>query len=190
MSEPGQAIWGARVTMMDAAQDELEAAVREHARTVYKVAYAVSRHHHDAEDVTQETFLRFWRHRKHWPEIRGRRAWLARTAWRVAVDSKRGHMDVAIDDVAEVVRVQRARGADAETIAASREMLELLQRLIAALPSELRQVVALSSVEELTAAEIGEIVGIPEGSVRNRMFRARQMLREKLAAVLGQRHGR
>ena len=68
-------------------QDEmLEALVREHSRLVYRIAYAVLRRHHDAEDATQETFMRMLRYRTKLSAVQDPKAWLARIAWRVAVD--------------------------------------------------------------------------------------------------------
>jgi DNA-directed RNA polymerase specialized sigma24 family protein len=63
MIDAGQVILSESVSTTDASGDELEATVREQARLVYKIAYSVLRNHHDAEDVAQETFLRFLRHR-------------------------------------------------------------------------------------------------------------------------------
>lgn len=67
-------------------EDVLEAAVREHARLVYRVAYSVLRNHHDAEDATQETFVRVLRYRRKLSEVQSQRNWLARIAWRVAAE--------------------------------------------------------------------------------------------------------
>ncbi len=72
-----------------AGEQLLEAAVREHARLVYRVTYSILRNHHDAEDATQETFVRALRYRTKLGEIDDIRAWLARIAWRVAVDDDR-----------------------------------------------------------------------------------------------------
>ena len=175
---------------MQAAQDELESAVREHSRTVYKVAFAALRNHHDAEDAAQETYLRFWRHREHWGEIRDHRAWLARTAWHVALDRRRGRREVELEGAAESVRQLRAQGGTPEEIAAQAQMTALLARLIASLPGDLRGVLTLSTVEELNSVEIAGVLGIPEGSVRTRLKRARELLREKLSAVLDRKYGR
>ena len=62
---------------LDAVVAELEALVRGQARFVYQVAYSVLRNHHDAEDATQETFLRVWRHQHQLADVRDLRAWLA-----------------------------------------------------------------------------------------------------------------
>ena len=67
---------------------------------------------------------------------------------------------------------------------AERQKQQLLQRLIAALPDDLAQTLELSTVQELNSAEIAEVMKIPEGSVRTRLFRARKQLKEKLAVLL------
>jgi len=178
----------------DAAQQEVEAVVREHARLVYRIAYSVLRNHHDAEDAVQETFLRVLRHRHKLAGVTERKAWLGRIAWRIALDRirKRGsaHAQAEWDDAAAAVAALRSAGASAEQIASDRQMISLLERLIAALPADLRAVLTLSTVEELTSSEISALLEIPEASVRQRVFRARQILREKLAALLEVKHGR
>jgi RNA polymerase sigma-70 factor (ECF subfamily) len=98
MIDAGQIILSESVSTTEAGRDELEATVREQARLVYKIAYSVLRNHHDAEDVAQETFLRFLRQQKRWAEIRDRRAWLATVAWRVALDRKRTPAEVTLEE--------------------------------------------------------------------------------------------
>ena len=156
---------------------------------VYQVAYRITGNHEDAWDAAQETFFRFLRHRKDWPRIRDRRAWLARTVWRVAIDWKRRAPEIAFDEAARAVSELREAGAGPEEIAASREMTALLEQLINALPRDLRDALVLSTVEELPSPEIAEVLGIPEGSVRERLWRARQILREKLAALVDRQRG-
>jgi RNA polymerase sigma-70 factor, ECF subfamily len=73
---------------------------------------------------------------------------------------------------------------------AERQKQELLQRLIAGLPEDLAQTLELSTVQELNSAEIAEVMKIPEGSVRTRLFRARKQLKEKLTVLVeGRKHG-
>ncbi|HLY60537.1 MAG TPA: sigma-70 family RNA polymerase sigma factor [Terriglobia bacterium] len=164
--------------------DEFEAVVRDHSRVVYRIAYSVLRNHHDAEDATQETFIRCLRWWKRLDPGRDRRAWLARTAWRLALDRRPKHREVSLDDAAQAVSTLRAGGAPVDEIAAHQQMEALLERLIATLPRELREPLMLSTVEDMTSPEIANVLGIPDGSVRTRLMRARQVLKEKLAVIL------
>ncbi len=165
---------------------ELERVVREHARFVYRVAYSVLRNHHDAEDATQETFVRVLKHARELPELRDVKLWLARIAWRIAVDHKRKLPEQSLDEAAEtgIELAQSAPGAEQAVITENLRMV--MERMIEALPRELREVVTLSTVEELPGAAIAEVLQIPEASVRTRLFRARQMLKEKLLALESQ----
>ncbi len=192
MAVSEQALLSEAPPIADAVDTEMEAIVREHSRSVYKVAYSVLRNHHDAEDATQETFVRFlqYRRRERAVNVRDLRAWLARTAWRLAIDRRRRAPEIALDEAAEAVLGLCAAGARADEVAATQEMTALLEKLIDALPRDLRDTLALSMVEELSSPEIAEVLGIPEGSVRTRLLRARQILREKLSALLEAKHGR
>lgn len=181
--------------MAASSTDQLEQAVGEHSRVLYAIAYSVLRNHHDAEDATQETFIRFWRHRKRWVLIRDRQAWLARTAWRVALDSLRarraqGDSPISLSESVEVISRLRAAGIPADEIAVRGEMTALLDRLIDSLPKDLRHTLRLSLAEDLSSREVSAVLGIPEGSVRQRLWQARQILKEKLSALLEGKHGR
>jgi RNA polymerase sigma-70 factor (ECF subfamily) len=148
----------------------------------------VLRHPQDAEDAVQETFLRALRHRKKLGAVTDARAWLARVAWRVALDRTRRRPEVPLESAAESVRGLRASGAASDQIAGGRQMMALLEALIAGLPAELRQALTLSTVEELPTAEVAAVLNVPEATVRSRVFRARQILKEKLAVLLEVRH--
>jgi RNA polymerase sigma-70 factor (ECF subfamily) len=190
MEAMGQMILSEALLAADTRDREFEAVVRAHSRHVYRVAQAVLRNHHDAEDAVQETFMRFLRQQRNWSGIRNPRAWLGRTAWRVALDRRRQTVAVSLDDAACAVETLRAAGASAEQVAVHGQTLALVERLIASLPRELRDPLTLSAVEELTSAEIGEVLGIPEGSVRERVSRARNVLTEKLAFLMEKNRGR
>jgi RNA polymerase sigma-70 factor (ECF subfamily) len=164
---------------------ELEMIVRQEAKFVYGIAYAVLRNHHDAEDSAQETFVRVMRYRHRLPEVTDRRAWLARIAWRVAIDRRKSAHEISLDEAAESVLNLYAAGEGVEQIASHNQMKVLLGQMIASLPRKLREAVTLSLNEELSQNDIGHVLGIPESSVRTRLFRARQLLRQKLATVLG-----
>jgi RNA polymerase sigma-70 factor (ECF subfamily) len=186
MLVPEQATLSEAPPIADTLNSEVEGAVREHSRAVYRIAFAVLRNHHDAEDATQETFVRLLRYDKQnrLASIRDLRAWLARVVWRVALDRRRGASEVSLDEAVEVISGLRAAGAGADEVAANEQMKLLLARLIEQLPRHLRDTLTLSLSEELSSPEMAAVLGIPEGSVRERLWRARRMLREKLSAIL------
>ena len=149
--------------------------VRRHSRYVFQVAYAVLRNSHDAEDAVQETFLKIYRLRR-WDHVENERAFLARAAWRVAVDrAPRRSAELPEDDLP-------APGQDPEQAAIAADRGALVARLIDTLPEDLRRPLALSTVEEMTSQQIAAVMEIPEATVRGRLMRARQILKEKLAA--------
>ncbi len=168
----------------------LEQAALDHARLVYRVAYSVLRSPQDAEDATQEVFLRVLRLRPDLDGIRDPGAWLARIAFRVALDRRSKRTVVSIEDpsVAGEIRSLAARGEGADELASARQVQRLLARAIEGRPEELRSVVQLSTVEELDSARIAEVIGIPEGTVRSRLFRARRILKDALADSVGRPH--
>jgi RNA polymerase sigma-70 factor (ECF subfamily) len=162
----------------------LEALVREHSRLVYRIAYSVLRCHQDAEDATQETFMRVLRYGSKLADVEDSKTWLARIAWRVAVDrsKRRGRTrEIALDDpekpVAEVASV--ANSVD-ETVQGA-QIGTVLEKLIAAMPSKLRDPLILSTIQEMSPREVAGTLGINEAAVRSRVFRARKILKEKLA---------
>lgn len=181
--------WAGQVTLSnvggvaEAVVDDVEGIVRQHARFVFGVAYSVLRNREDAEDAAQETFLRLSRQRN-LAEIRDIRLWLARVAWRVAVDRIRKHREQSTDDTPDMMENFADATPGAEQVVLERQRKKLLDRMIATLPRDLRDVVLLTTVQEMTSAEVAQVLGIPEGSVRQRMFRARQVLREKMLKVL------
>jgi len=158
--------------------------VERQSRFLFRVAYAVVRNAHDAEDVVQETFLKLYRTGA-WERMQNERAFLARSAWRMAL-AKRSARPAADPDCT----ASRASGRSPEDTAIAADWSSTVHRLIDALPESLRRPLALSAVQELTSREIAGIMGIREGTVRSRILRARQILCEKLAGMGGDRHGR
>ncbi len=156
---------------------EFEARLADSSNLAFRVAYSVLRHRQDAEDVAQEAFVRA--HRS-FSELRDRerfRAWLARMAWRLALDHRRGQKRRS-------AREERAVLPDVtpshEEAALAKERSARLWTAIDALPERLRLVVVLASIEEHGIKEVAAIVDAPEGTVKSRLFEARKMLQEML----------
>ena len=159
----------------------LETCVREHGGMVYRIAYSVLRNAHDAEDAAQETYLRAMKSGR-LEDVNDSRAWLAKIAWRIALDHRRKE---SIDLSAIAEPASAAPNAESQMLAEERS--HMLHELIRSLPSDLQDVVVLSTVQELSGADVAAILGIPEASVRTRMHRAKTLMKEKLEAKLGKR---
>jgi len=182
---------------------DVESLVSEHTPMVFRIAYSILRNHHDAEDAAQECFLKVLKlvrkSKTGMAEVRNTKTWLARVAWTTALDRRSRRASVAGHEFVldEAGAANESDAASYETVAdlpdtapaaddmvASRDMQSLLQKMIATLPEDLRQPLELSTVRELNSAEIAEVMGIPEGSVRTRLMRARKLLKEKMATLM------
>lgn len=172
--------------------------VAEHTGMVFRIAWSILRNHHDAEDAVQECFLRAVKYVRDLEHVRNTKTWLGRIAWTTSLD-RRAQREAANRHDGTTRRTTTeednlppdlpdTRAAQDEELAA-KQMQGLLARMIAALPEDLRHPLELSTVQELNSAEIAELMGIPESSVRTRLMRARKMLKEKLAVLLEVKRG-
>jgi len=158
---------------------EFEARLVESSTLAFRVAYSVLRHREDAEDVAQEAFAKAYRNFRQLRDRDRFRAWLARMTWRLAIDRcraahRRQQVELAAGDA--------GGAATAETVETieSREREELLWKAIDTLPNKLRMVLVLASIEGHDVKDVASLLGIPKGTVKSRLFAARQRLKEQL----------
>jgi RNA polymerase sigma-70 factor (ECF subfamily) len=153
------------------------------------------------EDVAQETFIRAYRAL---PQFRGESAfytWL----YRIAVNTaKKTVSDLARDPVIteaalsqrseddETIRVDQelSDGETPEAVLASREIARTVNAAMEALPEDLRQAIVLRELEGLSYDEIAIVMNCPIGTVRSRIFRAREAIAAKLRPLLDTQQGR
>lgn len=183
---PDEALKLAQQALPQQEADLLEAAVREHSRLVYRIAYSVLRNPADAEDATQEVFLRVLRYGKKIDRISDQKAWLARITWRVAAE-RRSQLAKTTAGAGQPVESLVSHGHGADRILLDQERYAVLERLISALPGQLRDALILSTLEEIAPRDVASMLGISEAAVRSRAFRARDFLRGKLLALTGPR---
>jgi RNA polymerase sigma-70 factor (ECF subfamily) len=152
------------------------------------------------QDIAQETFIRAYRAL---PQFRGDSAfytWLYRiavnTAKKALVEKKRdplvfeGAM-VSTDQGEEPSRAENelSDGETPETVLASRQVASVVNAAIDALSEDLRQAIVLREIEGLSYEEIADVMNCPIGTVRSRIFRAREAIASKLRPLLGTREG-
>ena len=162
--------------------ETITALVAEYSTTMYRVAYSVMRNAAEAEDAVQEAFLRVLKHRDKLSEIRDLRVWLVRITWNVVLDKKRrSKTRPENEDISDFARVLPASNRRADEILISSQEHNRILRAIDQLPLKERQALLLSAVQDLSNAEIAEVLGTTESSIRSRIFRARRELSELLA---------
>lgn len=158
--------------------------VEAYQRRVYSLALRMVRHPEDAEDVTQETFVRMFRALDRYDTTRPFGAWLFTIASRLAIDHIRRRR------VRPISLVQHDPGSDEERLiepedlglkpdelASHAEEAERVEALIASLPEHYRIVVVLRHQQDFSYEEIAEALGLPLGTVKARIHRARALLK-------------
>ena len=167
---------------LPAMQQRFEQAYEAHYRALYAYFFGRTADAEVAQDLLQETFLRVWRHRQRLAEHTSeqQRAWMFAIARNLLTDyyRRRASRSAAEETFAQSAAVCAGVPQDVEVEEA--EQLALLHRAITGLPEDLRVVLALGVLGELSSAEIGVALGRPAGTVRYQMAKARRYLAEAL----------
>ena len=159
------------------------ALVNRHSRFLYRVAFGLLRNHQDAEDAVQETFLKLYR-TDAWHAMEDEKAFLARAVWRTGLNRISAAGTRAMKNAQDVTELDLAASTpspEADALDASRR--SIMRSLIEALPEPLRQPLVLSAVEGMRSYEVAAILGIPEGTVRTRVMRAKTELRQRFLSL-------
>ena len=177
MHDHAERLAGSVLGVDDDLERAFEAAMSDSLPLAFRVAYAVLRHRADAEDVTQDAFAKAYRKFGQLRDRKAFRAWLVRITWRLALNKQRG-------DRRRVARESfDAMAVDSRTSTDDLEQKERARQLWAAidtLPPKLRMVTVLAGIEEHDIGEVAALLRVPEGTVKSRLFLARQRLKEQL----------
>ncbi len=157
--------------------DEL---VREHADRVYRLAYRLTGDPQDAEDLTQETFIRVFRSLQNY-QPGTFEGWLHRITTNLFLDMVRRRNRIRMEALPEDYDRVPSEGPGPEQVYHDARLDPDLQRALDALAPEFRAAVVLCDIEGLSYEEIGATLGVKLGTVRSRIHRGRQALREYLA---------
>lgn len=172
-------------------QGALEQLIREASPGIYRFALRMTRSEEEARELTQETFLRMIRHLDRYDATYSVNTWLYRIARNLCIDRSR-----RLSRWRPVFRRERdedegdpmAEQADEQENQLegllSQEMRQAVERGLRKLKPKYREVLVLFHFEELSYQDIAQVLQIPIGTVMNRIFRARQQLREELGEAL------
>ncbi len=149
-----------------------------HKEQVYRTALAIAHDERMAEDILQETFLRVYTYADSFDDSRPLEPWLYRITVNLAYNwTNKAKRWVRFFQGA-IERLRSPARLNPERVAEKREELEVLQEAIDTLPDAQRVVVILYYLEGLSLSDIAYIVGIPEGTVKSRLYYARKKLRK------------
>jgi RNA polymerase sigma-70 factor, ECF subfamily len=161
--------------------------VREHHRRVYGLCYRFTGNPTDAEDLTQDVFLKIYSNLASFDMGRGSlQVWITTMTRNLLVDNFRrtknqratGSLDEGWDATEELRPVDRliAEGPSPHESAAQKELAKMVQNALSKVSPELREAVILRDLQDMDYKEIAQVLGIPEGTVKSRISRGRAEL--------------
>ncbi len=167
---------------------QFEALVQDYKNRIHSYICRLTNDSPDAEDITQEVFVRAYQGMRAFRRDAALDTWLYRIATNLVIDryrkEKRAPQWVAVSGDADDPALDlpsTSRHGDPEATVALSELQRHVQRAIQSLPPKLRAVVVLYDMEGLAYEQVAETLGCPVGTVKSRLFNARTLLRKKLA---------
>jgi RNA polymerase sigma-70 factor, ECF subfamily len=167
--------------------------VRTNTRKVYALCYRFTGSGSEAQDLTQDVFLRVFKTIKSFRSDEGSfSTWLSRVTRNLLIDHyRRTRQERVTDSIEEQLPMMEEEGAGAsarpDQVLAGREASEILQATLQKLSPDLREAVILRDLQEMEYREIAQVLGIPEGTVKSRINRGRaelaRLLRKQKLAV-------
>ncbi len=171
--------------------------VTRYSRHVYSIAHRLTGNEADARDLVQEAFVRVWRAWRRIDPEAPLEGWLYRIVSNLHIDllrRRRGQRVHSLDEPistasGDLVRERPDPAADIERTVLDAQVDRRIQEALLELSADLRMVVVLSDVEGYAYEEIAKMMGVPIGTVKSRLHRARRALRERLAPIRGSLEG-
>lgn len=167
-----------------------EGLLRVYMRKIYNLCYRFTGRAEEAEDLTQEVFIKIFQTLRSFDSAQGSfSTWLHRVARNHLVDhyrrTKKDRMTESIDDDSESVAEVSSPAAGPVAHLEARERKEQLQRALERLSPDLREAVVLRDLQDLDYLEIAQVLGVPQGTVKSRINRGRLELARVLKRMEG-----
>ncbi|HXF83430.1 MAG TPA: sigma-70 family RNA polymerase sigma factor [bacterium] len=179
--------------------EALERLLERYGRRIYQLAYRMAGNEADAKDLTQEAFIRVYRAFRRIDPQANLDSWLYRIVTNLYIDMLRRRPKVRLESLDapmvtargdEMAREVPDERADPVAAVLDAQLDAEIQRALGALSAELRMVIVLSDIEGQSYEEISQALGIPVGTVKSRLHRARRMLQMRLRHLRPRQGGR
>ena len=158
-----------------------ELLVKNHTRRVFGLCYRFTGKESEAQDLTQDVFLRVFRSLDSFrPDEGSFVTWLSRVTRNLLIDhyrrTKQERSTDSIEDQLPVMEAAQSMETRPESLVSNRETSELLQAALQKISPDLREAVILRDLQDLEYKEIAEVLSVPEGTVKSRLNRGRAEL--------------
>jgi RNA polymerase sigma-70 factor (ECF subfamily) len=164
-----------------AVEAAFERLVERYERKVYRLCCSLLRDPDQAQDAAQESLVRVWKALSKYDQRASLSTWIytiTRNRCLTAIERRRD-----LDSLSDPEVEHEAEAAQAVGPASEQDHLAVLRELVDALPERYRRVLTLFYYEERSVAEVAQMLGLPEGTVKTNLFRARAALIEQLRAA-------
>ena len=163
-----------------------EEIVRQHRRKVFNIAYKFTGRHDEAEDLTQDIFLKIFKSLHTFDRRANFQTWLVSVSRNLCIDhyrSVRKERETIDRDVDAGELMPAAPAQTAYQALEQRDRVDLLRKAMAELPPTLREAVVKRDIQELSYQEIADQLNLPEGTVKSRINRGRTELARQVQRI-------
>lgn len=163
-----------------------EALMAPHERRIYALCLRMLGNREDALDCAQDAMLRIWRAIGAYRKEASFQTWICRIATNACLDllrRKKVRPQVSLDGLAEEGYLPAGEAADPQAQAEAKALRQQIEKGLGMLPSDLRAALVLRDVQGFSYEEVSQITGVPLGTVKSRISRARDRLRAQLEAA-------
>ena len=161
-----------------------ELLVKQYERLVFYVINRLVNDTEDKEDICQEVFIKIHKSLPRFEFQSKLSTWIARIAYLTAINHLKKYKNNKQNQSPDNIENFHFTNDDPETLLTKKEITVYMDKLIKQMPDNYKTVLTLYHLNEFTCPEIEEITGMPEGTVKSHLFRARRLLKEKLQAYL------
>lgn len=161
-----------------------ESLVKQYERLVYVVVSRLVRQPEEVEDICQEVFIKVYNSLFRFGFQSKLSTWIARIAYFTGINYVKKYKREVLINYPEDLENYHFTTDTPELLLIKKNAAKYIEQLVLQLPEKYRTIITLFHLSEFSIEEIGEITGMPEGTIKNYLFRARKLLKEKIEIYL------
>ena len=161
-----------------------ELLVKQYERLVFHVTNRLIREQEDVEDICQEVFIKVHKGLFRFNFQSKLSTWIAQVTYFTAINYLKKYKNGRVNEYPDDIENYHFTNDNPEQLLTKKEVANYVEQLILQLPETYRTVITLYHLNEFSYEEIGEITGLPEGTIKSYLFRARKLLKEKVEVYL------